>query len=32
MAKLNDDIYLLLGESNYSTLDDYFDLEDCGDD
>ena len=25
MAKLNDDICLLLGESDYTTLDDYYD-------
>lgn len=31
MANLNDDIGLLLGESDYTTLDDYYGLEDCGD-
>ena len=31
MAKLNDDICLLLGESDYTTLDDYYGPENCDD-
>ena len=31
MAKLNDDICLLLGKTNYTTLDDYYGPEYCGD-